>query len=391
MEQFIDIVSQYFPMLDVLRNMERPRRLATNGDMSPPRLSPVEHLLRNNPELYRGLEKAALATGHVEEGLRRQLHHAQQFKESMRLELARKKSDIRSLTQQIQALNFQPNILSDDDIAQHMRRLLQRLRNWTNTYFRDLDQLNKLRQDLERSGAMFVPRGPHEIRAFIASVVSQILFQRIFSSYLLGIPNEESPRFVSIAETLRQNCPGNVEHHWRTATSIAAEKLGDEQSDINMVVSQVEIMLSQYYSVEPPTVARRLRALVQECMQFKRDLDRQLSRYHFFRSALGDNFAPDHMQQAIPFQEVAGRVKCTLWPGLYKESTSGALVVVPETVLATKDAEDQRPTYTEASKTLVPGLQDVSDHLSDSGESVDNEGVSCRDLAFDIELGGDTV
>lgn len=46
MEQFIDIVSQYFPMLDVLRNMERPRRLATNGDMSPPRLSPVEHLLR---------------------------------------------------------------------------------------------------------------------------------------------------------------------------------------------------------------------------------------------------------------------------------------------------------------------------------------------------------
>lgn len=185
--------------------------------------------------------------------------------------------------------------------------------------------------------------------------------------------------------------PGNVEHHWRTATSIAAEKLGDEQSDINMVVSQVEIMLSQYYSVEPPTVARRLRALVQECMQFKRDLDRQPSRYHFFRSALGDNFAPDHMQQAIPFQEVAGRVKCTLWPGLYKESTSGALVVVPETVLATKDAEDQRPTYIEASKTLVPGLQDVSDHLSDSGESLDNEGVSCRDLAFDIELGGDTV
>ncbi|OJZ81982.1 hypothetical protein ASPFODRAFT_144646 [Aspergillus luchuensis CBS 106.47] len=391
MEQFIEIVSQYFPMLDVLRNIETPRRLAANGDMSPPKSSPVEHLLRNNPELYRGLEKAALATGHVEEGLRRQLYHAQQSKESMRLELAKKQSDIRSLTQQIQALNFQPNVLSDDDIAQNMRRLLQRLRNWSNTYFRDLEQLNKLRQHLEHNGATFVPRGPHEVRAFIASVVSQILFQRIFSLYLLGIPNEESGRFVSIAETLRQNCPGNTEHHWRTATSIAAEKLGDEQSDINMVASQVEIILSQYYSVEPSTVARRLRALVQECMQFKRDLDRQLSRYHFFRSALGDNFAPDYMQHAIPFQEVAGRVQCTLWPGLYKESTSGALVVVPETVLATKDAEDQSPTCTEVSNTLVPGLQDVSDHLSDSGESVGNEGVSCRDLAFDIELGGDTV
>lgn len=172
---------------------------------------------------------------------------------------------------------------------------------------------------------------------------------------------------------------------------MAVEKLGDEQSDINMVVSQVEIMLSQYYSVEGPTVAIRLRVLVRECMQFKHDLDRQLSRYHFFHSALGDKFAPDHMQQAIPFQEVAGRVQCTLWPGLYKESTSGALIVVPETVLATKDAEDQSPTYTEVSNTLVPGLQDVSDHLSDSGESVDNRGVSCRDLAFDTELGGDTV
>lgn len=46
MEQFIDIVSQYFPMLDVLRNIETPRRLAANGDMSPPKSSPVEHLLR---------------------------------------------------------------------------------------------------------------------------------------------------------------------------------------------------------------------------------------------------------------------------------------------------------------------------------------------------------
>lgn len=161
---------------------------------------------QNNPELYRGLEKAALATGHVEEGLRRQLYHAQQSKESMRLELAKKQSDIRSLTQQIQALSFQPNVLSDDDIAQNMRRLLQRLRNWSNTYFRDLEQLNKVRQNLEHNGAMFVPRGPHEVRAFIASVVSQILFHRIFGLYLLGIPNEESGRFVSIAETLRQNC-----------------------------------------------------------------------------------------------------------------------------------------------------------------------------------------
>lgn len=94
------------------------------------------------------------------------------------------------------------------------------------------------------------------------------------------------------------------------------------------------------------------------------------------------------MRQAIPFQELAGRVQCTLWPGVYKELTSGALVVIPETVLAEKDAGHESSTDTEVPETLVPDLQDALDEVSDSGERVDDD-VSSRDLALDAELGGD--
>ncbi|KAI3054299.1 hypothetical protein CBS147353_11445 [Aspergillus niger] len=388
MEQFIDIVYQYFPILDTLRNMDRPQGPAANSDIPPSNLSPVENFLRNNPELYRGLEKAALAPLRVEEDLRRRLQRLKRSEELMGLELARKKSDIRSLIQQIQALNFQPNIICDDDIAQTMGRLLQRLRNWINVHFRNPDNLDKLAQDLEHNGSTFIPKGPHEIRAFIASTVSQTLFERIFSSYLLGIPNEESGRFASIAATLRENCPEHVEHRWRTATSIAVERLSDEPSDINTVIAQVEINFTQYFSVEPPIAGMRLCPLVRECMQFKRKLDRQQGRYHFFHSSPGTIFNRNHMRQAIPFQELAGRVQCTLWPGVYKELTSGALVVIPETVLAEKDAGHESSTDTEVPESLVPDLQDALDELSDSGERVDDD-VSSRDLALDAELGGD--
>ena len=138
--------------------------------------------------------------------------------------------------------------------------------------------------------------------------------------------------------------PQHVAHHWRTATSIAAEELGGEPEVINAVVAQVEADFAQYFSIDPSKGSTKLRTLVRACIQFKRRLDRQESPYRFFRSAFGTPYNPDAMQDILTPENVGDHVQCALWPGLYKESGPEGLIVEPETVLAHKTAVRDKPT-----------------------------------------------
>ncbi|OJJ67905.1 hypothetical protein ASPBRDRAFT_134585 [Aspergillus brasiliensis CBS 101740] len=360
MDHLRGIIFQQSPEKRVQRKMEVPRGITGKGDVPPPNLSAVDNLLLRNPDLYKGLENLALAPLRLEEELRCQVQRAQETQDKLAIELAQKKTQIRVLTQKIHSLNFQPNILCDDDAARTMGRLKQRLNNWINACFRDEGKMIKLRQDLGQYGALFIPNSPHETRAFIASAVSGTLFEHIFSSFMLGISNQESERFVS--------GPEHVIYHWRAATSMAVERLGDESNDIDTVVSQVEMDFSNYFSIEASIAARRLCPLVRACMQFKRQIDRQESHYRFSRSAFGTAYVPDLMQQAVPAQENAGHILCTLWPGLYKESRSGSLVVEPETVLAQENAVHNTPTADEEQETLSVGLKKALEDSPDDGK-----------------------
>ncbi|EHA22272.1 hypothetical protein ASPNIDRAFT_45038 [Aspergillus niger ATCC 1015] len=355
MEHLRGIIFQYSPEKRAHRHMEDPGELSAKDDVSPPSLLAVDKFLLSNPELYKGLEKLALAQLRSEEELKRQAQRAQESQEQLVIELSQKKAHIRQLTQKIQSLNFQPNILCDDDAARTMRRLKQRLNNWTNTCFRDEGKMEKLRQDLEYHGALFIPKSPHEIRAVIASAVSETLFEHIFSSFMFGIPT---------------NGPGpeHVTYHWRTATSIAVEELGDESNDIDTVVSQVEMDVSNYFSVETTSAVERLRQLVRVCMQFKRQIDRQESHYRFSRSALGSAYVPDLMQHAVPGQGYVGPILCAMWPGLYKETKSGPLVVEPETVLAQEDAVHETSTAVKEQETLYTGLKQTLGETAGGGK-----------------------
>ncbi|PYI07366.1 hypothetical protein BO78DRAFT_469195 [Aspergillus sclerotiicarbonarius CBS 121057] len=315
--------------------------LARRDNCPPSERTHVDNLLHNNPELYRGLEKAALAPLFAEEQARRHLQRLQEVETSKASEVARNKAQIRSLTREIQLLKFQPTILSDEDAAREMKRLLQRLNGWINSCFRDTHLLDKLRQDLENNGAAFVPNGQHELRAFISSAVSGTFYEHVFGRFLLGLPGEEA--FGAIAEKVQNYCPRHVAHHWRTATSIAVEELADEPGVINAVVAQVEADFLQYFSIDPSSGSTKLRTLVRACIQFKRRLDRQESQYRFFRSAFGAPYTPETMQQALMLEDVGDRVQCALWPGIYKESRTGSLVVEPETVLAKKTVVRDKP------------------------------------------------
>ncbi|GKZ18341.1 hypothetical protein AbraIFM66951_000898 [Aspergillus brasiliensis] len=368
MDHLRGIIFQQSPEKRVQRKMEVPRGIPGKGDGPPPNLSAVDNLLLRNPELYKGLENLALAPLRLEEELRCQVQRAQETQDKLAIELAQKKTQIRALTQKIQSLSFQPNVLCDDDAARTMGRLKQRLNNWINACFRDEGKMVKLRQDLGQYGALFIPNSPPEIRAFIASAVSGTLFEHIFSSFMLGISNQESERFVSMANAMVRSCPEHVIYHWRAATSMAVEKLGDESNDIDTVVSQIEMDFSNYFSIEASIAARRLCPLVRACMQFKRQIDRQESHYRFSRSAFGAAYVPVLMQQAVPAQEHAGHILCTLWPGLYKESRSGSLVVEPETVLAQEDTVHKTPTAEEEQETLFAGLKQALKDLPDDGK-----------------------
>ncbi|RAL01422.1 uncharacterized protein BO80DRAFT_354362, partial [Aspergillus ibericus CBS 121593] len=273
----------------------------------------------NNPELYRGLEKAAMAPLFAEEQARRHLQRLQEVELSNASEVAQYRAQIRSLTREIQLLKFQPATLSDEDATREMNRLQQRLNGWINSCFRDPHLLEKLKWDLEVHGAAFVPNGQHELRAFISSAVSGTFYEHVFGRFLSGLP-----------------CPRHVAHHWRKATSIAAEELGDEPGIVNAVVAQVEADFSQYFSIDPSSGSTKLRTLVRACLQFKRRLDRQESHYRFFRSAFGTPFTSETMQHALIPEDIGDHVQCALWPGIYKESRNGWLVIEPETVLAKK-------------------------------------------------------
>ncbi|PWY65618.1 hypothetical protein BO94DRAFT_561519 [Aspergillus sclerotioniger CBS 115572] len=332
---------------------------AKNGGFLPSKMAAVDSLLRSNPELYRGLEKAALAPLLAEEQARRHLQRLKEVEALKASEVAENKAQIRSLMQKVQSLKFQPAMLSDEDATREMKRLRQRLSGWINACFRNTELLDRLREDLQDNGAAFVPNRQHELRAFISSAVSGTFYEHVFGPFIMGLSNEEV--FRTIAEKVQDCCPRHVAHHWRTATSIAVEELGDEPKVINSVVAQVETDFAQYFSIDPSRGSTKLRTLVRACIQFKRRLDRQESHYRFFRSAFGTPYNPDTMQHVLTSEDVGNHVQCALWPGLSKESGPDGLVVEPETVLATKTEICDKPNWLWSQNDFMLGLLEIDD------------------------------
>ncbi|PYH95496.1 hypothetical protein BO71DRAFT_429005 [Aspergillus ellipticus CBS 707.79] len=313
MSQLKDFIqSQLFGNPNMDRKKIDHRRPAQKG-------SPLWDLLENYPGLREGLETVALEPLRAKEQVRRQQQYMEEFQQKVSEEIARKDDQIKDLMQRIKVLSFRPDPLTDEEVTRKMKALQHRLEKWVNAHFLNENTLDTMSKLLEANGAVFVPKGLHEVRAFIISTISATIYEHIFGSFLLGsfMFGIEEAQFGAIVKAIQNNCPSYVAHNWRTATSIgiSAESRDSRKS------------------------SERFARFVEECMKFKQCLDRQESQYRFFRSTFGTSYDPEKMEQATG--TCGDLVVFSIWPGLYKESDLS--LYKPEVVWVRSTETEEQP------------------------------------------------
>ncbi|PIG89282.1 hypothetical protein AARAC_007488 [Aspergillus arachidicola] len=166
----------------------------------------------------------------------------------MEMEIAKKNNDIHLLTERVNSLVFQSDPLNDDYARRTMNRLGYSLDTWVNSQFRDEGRLDGL--------------------------------------------------------TAASLSPASVAGNWRSATSIAIQSLSTEylQATCDSLCETVELAFSKFATSKKEGRVRKLRRLVEQCIEFKQRLEGQENCYFFFSTSPGERYNAQQMQCIAVFQ-----------------------------------------------------------------------------------------
>ncbi|KAE8383320.1 hypothetical protein BDV26DRAFT_287823 [Aspergillus bertholletiae] len=299
------------------------------------------------------LEEAEREAAELGERCQRLQDQLAERQEMMDVKMSQKDDEIHLLTERLNALTLQPDLLEDDIASLVMNQLGTALGTWVNSNFRDEGRLDGLTAALLRIEMRSLPplREPVDTdqrRALIRAAVSWHIHDYIFNWLFVGAPSRAMDRDWRVMYThIREKCPKIVSLHWRSATSMAVQSLSTEYLGkmCDMLCDNIELAFSRFSSSKKERRVRKLRQLIQQCIEFKQRLERQESCYYFLNTAPGEVYAADMMHSAADSQGKCLCVRLSLWPGLAHCTPSETSVVEPEIVWAAEsDTEDQSST-----------------------------------------------
>lgn len=90
-----------------------------------------------------------------------------------------------------------------------------------------------------------------------------------------------------------------------------------------MVIQHIELRFSSYSTTNAATRSEQIRQAIQQCMRFKRCLERQEFPYHFSRSEPGTGFNPTSMHSITGSKGPGSVVLFSLFPSLWRNIGEG--------------------------------------------------------------------
>lgn len=115
----------------------------------------------------------------------------------------------------------------------------------------------------------------------------------------------------------------------RASASLAKS---DIDADCNRIAQSVEDKFSHYSVTDTTRRMVQLKALLWQCIDFKKKLERQGDFYFFWWSSPGRRFREEHMKALTCEDPPNELVERSLWPMLFKARLGGDLVVEKELV-----------------------------------------------------------
>ena len=137
--------------------------------------------------------------------------------------------------------------------------------------------------------------------------------------------------------------PEHVRQHWRSATSTVLSSLGEQSLEARYehVIKRLEAEYATYSTTDPEKRRTQLKAVLNNFVQLKMRLERQVDQYFFERVLADTPFCKDRMTSLTGGCYDQEIVEYNLSPILYKASSGCELTLVEKASVKTRFISSQ--------------------------------------------------
>ena len=108
------------------------------------------------------------------------------------------------------------------------------------------------------------------------------------------------------------------------------------QTTCNGIADKVELKFGKYSATESVERIKQLKKFIWGCVDFKRKLECQGNFFCFWWSPPGVAIREERMKNVARTCSANGKVRCTLWPMLFKQMPDAWVVLAKEIVIASE-------------------------------------------------------
>ncbi|KAF3407435.1 hypothetical protein DPV78_000526 [Talaromyces pinophilus] len=290
----------------------------------------------------------------LREKLRRERELRAQTEEEASAAAARYQKVTSEMMTKLNSLQTRSEELYDEQCASEWRKLQQALDVWTRRTFMDRSAMSRMTvQKLQwASSWLDLPKDMLQNiqgqRAYIQGIISGTIFHAVFDYTFACSPIGRSERLLRVmGEVVRESGNSYTWETWRSTTSKALDNH-----------AMVETLFSDYYSpnVTKENTRKALHQIYENCVAFKKKLERQESDYVIKQSTPGILYSREQMN-SLNFKEEDGSiVEMSIWPSLYKVSFDNEELLIEREAVWTK-----KPT--QADNTGTGDLYDIEKEI----------------------------
>ncbi|QGA17173.1 hypothetical protein EYB26_004843 [Talaromyces marneffei] len=216
----------------------------------------------------------------------------------------------------LRSLQKRSETLYDDQCASEWRKLQQALKSWTGRTFKDESAMSKM-------------------------TLESAIFATVFDYSFAFSPNTQSEQLLTaVGKIVRDSGSSHTWEIWRLATSKALDNRASFENHrlddpCNQFSQMVEALFSDYYSpnIHKDNTHRALLQIFEDCLSFKKKLERQEFEYQTRQSPPGTVYSTEKMKSLNFVEDDGSIVTMSIWPSLYKLSFENEeLLIQPEAV-----------------------------------------------------------
>ncbi|KAJ5339949.1 hypothetical protein N7452_006677 [Penicillium brevicompactum] len=225
----------------------------------------------------------------------------------------RKENNI--LTSNIATLQTGVQKLTDEDVKKEMTVLYHDLEQWILNYIRGLFDAQPGLGSLNAEDSLI---------AQMQSEISCLIHQHFWTSDFVGCGAQNNQYMTEINDFIGHKCPSHVLQHWRFAMSTGTLELGRLR-----LMSECDFIIQQFGNNNglPITESSRLKQILWRCIELKTKLEYQDAKYIFWYYVADSPFRSERMRNPMKEDATGEVIEYTVWPGIYKESKDGHLIV----------------------------------------------------------------